>query len=248
MKKTVILGILMMIAAVPPLFSENAALTYLNRILNGSEKATDKSIERLSSGRILLVDDPSSYAIYETLEKHIRGLDKTIGNQTDMLSYYQLEDAMFGTLTEIVQRIRKLELEKSNGILSDSDRGIIDSEIDQLYSQIADTLRQAEFNRKQIFTDILNDPVILNRITRRENRQLPDIDRLLDYFIQQRASVGAKMKGLEYMISGERVAGENMANAQNRSSTDFGTEMTVLKQNQLLMLIQVLMLKQTAAK
>ncbi|MGA2142301.1 MAG: hypothetical protein ABSG94_07750 [Brevinematales bacterium] len=92
--------------------AENSSFIFLNRILSGNDINYDKNIRRVSSGRRLLIDDPANYAIYETLEKHIRAFEKDIGNKSDMVSYYNYQEAMMGSIIDVLQRIRGLVLER----------------------------------------------------------------------------------------------------------------------------------------
>ena len=224
--------------------AENSSLTYLNRILSSADQAENKSMARLSSGKILLADDPANYAIYEKLESDLRGLEKTVGNQSDMISYYRLQEGILGNCIEILQRIRELILQKSNGILNDSDREIIDSEIGQDYDQIVYTLKEAEFNRKKIFSDLLGQEIVVNLFKTPEHYRLDKVDLLLDYFISQRSLAGIRINNLNYEISGERIANENEQAVQSHGDTDIPGEMSVLKREHLLMLVNVLMLRQ----
>jgi flagellin-like hook-associated protein FlgL len=232
-------------ANVQTAFADSSSLTFLNRILNYSEKEEDKSVQRLSGGRILLIDDPANYAIYESLEKFIREFGGYIGNQSDMLSYYRLEDSLMGNIVEILQRIRELSLQRSNGILSDVDRLLVESEMKQQYDQVFMTLENAEFNKKKIFSNLMVTNIISERFESREYYELQNIDRLLDFFIKERASIGAVMNSMEFQISGERIARQNMAEMQSHTDTEFGNELSVLKKRELIMLVNILLLKQS---
>ena len=228
-----------------PLYNfSDASLIFLNRILKANNLETDKNLERLSGGKIILVDDPANYAVYEMLEKHIRGLEKMIGNKADMISYYRLQDSILGNIIDILQRIRELNIEKLDAILSDSDRDIINNEITNFYDQILYTLSQSEFNNKKLFGDFLNKDIIKNNFKGKEYYNLDNIDKLLNFFIAQRAYTGSKTKSLEYEISGEQTEEENTVNAQSRSDINFPREISNLERNNLLLLINVLMLKQ----
>ncbi len=224
----------------------NSSLIFLNRILSGNELNYEKNLQRISGGRSLLVDDPANYAIYEELEKHIRAFRKDIENQSDMISYYKYQDALLGNLIDILQRIRELCLQESNTILSDSDRGIINGKIDQDYRQIIFDLKESQFNTKRIFEGFFENDAVMKALESRDHYSLDRVDSLIDDFIKERASIGARMKGLEYMVSGERQAGENLENMQSGSDTDIARESSSLTLNHLKMIINLLMLKETS--
>ncbi len=223
--------------------ADSASLRYLNMVLGWNAQAADKSVERLSTGRILLTDDPASYAIDQTLEKYIRGLDRIILNQADMISYYTVMDSSLGSMTEILQRIHELVLQRTDGILSDDDRQMIDLEISQQYDQILFILQNAEFNTKKIFGDLWNSPEIKERLGSSAYLEAGSVEALMGYFIRERAVVGALMERLESERKGEAIARENMDAAQSRQDTDFASEISRFKQEQILMMANILMLK-----
>ncbi len=229
----------------PPSHADSSSLNFLNRILGWNEGEAAKNTERLSSGRILLTDDPASYAIDQTLEKYVRGLDRIMLNRTDMISYYRVQDSYLAGVIDILQRIRDLAFQRANGILSDSDRELIDAEIGQQYDEIVFTLARAEFNKKKIFEDLMESEIVRSNFTQEKYFRLENIDSLLSFFIRQRAAAGAKMKGLEFAIPGEAIARENMISAQTHQDTDFASEVSAFKKNQLLILVNILMLEHT---
>ena len=225
------------------LFCGSTSLDYLNRVLSFTSGQADKSTARLSSGKMQLADDPSSYAIYERLESIIRALDKNIGNMEDMHNYYLYQDGVLGTIIDSMQRIRELALERLNGILADSDREIIDSEIDGLYSGIMDALKQSEINKIKVFGKLLDDALIKKAMESAKHYELSSVDQLLDFFIKQRTYAGIKAKRLEYSISGEKINKENSVKARQKGDTDFALELSNLKLQNLKLLINLTMMK-----
>lgn len=223
-------------------FTDSASLRYLNMVLGWNEKAADKSMERLSTGRILLTDDPASYAIDQTLEKYIRGLDRIVANQTDMISYYRVMDSCLGSMTDVLQRVHELVLQRSGGILSDDDRGMIDLEINQQYDEVLFILNNAEFNTKKLFGDLWSSPEIRARLAGPMYFQAANVETLMSFFIKERANIGALMERLESGRFGESIARENMYGAQSRQDIDYGSETSRFKKEQLLMLANILML------
>jgi len=226
-------------------FGDGASLGYLNMVLGWNERAADKSIERLSTGRILLTDDPASHAIDQTLEKYIRGLDRIVANQTDMISYYRVMEAYIGSMTEGFQRIHELAVQRAGGILSEDDREMLDREILQQYDLILDNLNQAEFNGKKLFGDLWNDELIRSNFTQPRFFQARNVEALMRFFIKERAAIGALTERLESEGFGDMIARENMAAAQSRQDIDYGAESSRFKKEQLLMLANLLMLGMT---
>ena len=240
LKKTFLMILLFLLAN---LIFIDASPDYLNSILQSTENTIDKNYKRLSSAARLLVDDPANYAIYEKLSANIRQLEKEISNNSDMISYYQSAEGYLENIIHVLQRIRELSLQKLNGILSDFNKNIICSEINQQYEQILFVLKNADFNKKNIFRSLLEDEEIKRWFQKEKYYKLSNIDNLLSFFIQQRSIYGAKMKSLEFQNRGKSIEKENTANFRsNVHDINYATELSKLRKNHLLLTINLLML------
>ena len=131
-----------------------------------------------------------------------------------------------------------------DGILSDDDRAVIVAEIGQEYDQILFTLSTPEFNTRRIFSDLTDSPVMRRSLSDSRHYQLDNIDSLLRYFISARGVIGTLAESLQYSIQGDSAAAENMTAARTAEDTDFAAEISAFKRNQLLILVNLLMLKQ----
>jgi flagellin-like hook-associated protein FlgL len=239
MKKIFILSFLFISL---PLFSQNS-LNFLNRILSGTATELSQSYKRLSKGQILLPDDPANYAIYEKLAAHIRGLSRSIDNNRDMISYYRTLMGATGNIVDMLQRIRELVLAKSGTLTSDFAREIINNEIRQMQKQIAFTLRNAEINRKKLFSEILSRPVTDQIFETRVYENLGQVDQTLNFFIRLRSIYAIKIKQLKYRIRAGMQERESAAETGSRiADTDFAAEISRLQKNHLLMMMNILML------
>jgi len=114
-------------------------------------KSTD-SIERLSSGfRINSpADDASGLSIAETLKGQIKGLDRAYMNVQDGLSMLQVADGALVDISNMLQRMRELSVQASNGIYSSSDRSFIQQEVDALKNEINRVSVFTEFNERKL--------------------------------------------------------------------------------------------------
>jgi len=232
---------LLLCAPVYSAWANSDSLVFLNNILKGAEYKIDKNMKRLSGGLRLLTDDPANYAIYQRLEAHIRGLN--IENDTQVISYYNYAEALLGTITDSLQRIRELIIQKSNSIYGPEDLDFIDSEIANQYDHIRFVLESSEFNRKTIFKSLLDDELFADRFKRKAYYRLDNVDSMLDTVIGLRAVYGARINMLEEKRKAQMKESES---AQGFQSTlldvDYAREITLLKQNQLLFLINILLL------
>src|ERR671933_209004 len=119
-----------------------------HRQLVATSDKLGRAMERLSSGYRInrAADDAAGLAISEKLRGQIQGLDQAQRNAEDAISLVQTAE---GSLTEVhamLQRVRELAVEYKNGSLSASDRLAIQSEVNQLASEIERIGQAAEFN------------------------------------------------------------------------------------------------------
>src|SRR5213083_1020039 len=119
-----------------------------HRNLSATEDRLATSMERLSSGYRInrAADDAAGLAISEKLRGQISGLDQAGRNAQDAVSLVQTAE---GSLTEVhsmLQRVRELAVQYKNGSLSANDRNAIQSEVNQLASEIERIGTSAQFN------------------------------------------------------------------------------------------------------
>lgn len=128
-----------------------ASLNTLNS-LNKNESATQKSLEKLSSGLRInsAADDAAGLAISEKMRGQIRGLDQAKSNSQDGISLVQTAEGALSETTSILQRMRELAVQSSNDTATDSDRTQIQKEVSQLSSEIDRIANTTQFNTKNL--------------------------------------------------------------------------------------------------
>ncbi|SHK01067.1 flagellin N-terminal helical domain-containing protein [Tepidibacter formicigenes] len=111
-----------------------------------------KSIEKLSSGlRINRAgDDAAGLAISEKMRAQIKGLNQASRNAQDGISMIQTAEGALQETESILQRMRELSVQASNGTATNDDRGAIQDEIEQLKSEIDRIGNSTEFNTKKL--------------------------------------------------------------------------------------------------
>ncbi|MER2256846.1 MAG: flagellin, partial [Priestia megaterium] len=114
----------------------NHNITALNtyRQYNTANNAQAKSMEKLSSGLKInrAGDDAAGLAISEKMRGQIRGLDQAGKNAQDSISMIQTAEGALGETTNILQRMRELAVQAGNDSNTESDRGEIQKEMNQL--------------------------------------------------------------------------------------------------------------------
>src|SRR6476619_1291252 len=102
-----------------------------------SAKVTE-SMERLSSGYRInrAADDAAGLAISEKMRAQIRGLAQAQRNSQDGVSLVQTAEGALQTVHSMLQRVRELAVQYKNGTLSATNQSAIQSEVNQLASEI----------------------------------------------------------------------------------------------------------------
>ena len=116
--------------------------------LNKSSNAVSQAMQRLSSGLRInsAADDAAGYAIAQGLTAQVNGLQQASQNVSDATSMVQTADAALNNVQGMLQRISELAVQYKNGDLSASDKSDIQSEVDQLTSEINRQQNTSQFN------------------------------------------------------------------------------------------------------
>lgn len=132
--------------------NHNIAALNTYRQLNTASTNQSKSMEKLASGlRINKAgDDAAGLAISEKMRGQIRGLDMASKNAQDGISMIQTAEGALNETHSILQRMRELATQASNDTNTETDRGEIQKEIDQLVEEIDRISSTTEFNTQKL--------------------------------------------------------------------------------------------------
>ncbi|MCY9804281.1 flagellin [Vibrio scophthalmi] len=116
----------------------NVSAMTAQRYLNQATSAQQTSMERLSSGSKInsAKDDAAGLQISNRLNVQSRGLDVAVRNANDGISIAQTAEGAMNETTNILQRMRDLSLQSSNGSNSDSERVAIQEEVTSLNDEL----------------------------------------------------------------------------------------------------------------
>ncbi|UWZ98231.1 flagellin [Vibrio splendidus] len=116
----------------------NVSAMTAQRYLNSAAEGTQKSMERLSSGYKInsAKDDAAGLQISNRLTSQSRGLDMAVKNANDGISIAQTAEGAMNESTNILQRMRDLSLQSSNGSNSKSERVAIQEEVSALNKEL----------------------------------------------------------------------------------------------------------------
>ncbi len=106
------------------------------------------SIERLSTGLRInsAKDDAAGLAISNRMTSDIRGFAVAIRNANDGMSMAQTAEGAIGQVSDMLQRMRELAVQSSNGSMNADNRAASQLEVAQLKAQIDDVAKQTNFN------------------------------------------------------------------------------------------------------
>ncbi len=136
------------------IINHNLTAMFSQRSLGVTQAATTKNMEKLSSGlRINRAgDDASGLAVSEKMRSQIRGLNQAATNAQNGISFIQTTEGYLQESQDIIQRMRELAVQSSNGIYSAEDRMQIQVEISQLVDEIDRIASHAQFNGMNLLT------------------------------------------------------------------------------------------------
>ena len=123
-----------------------------NRMLGISSGQQGKISERLTSGYRInrAADDAAGLSISEKMRSQIRGLNKASDNAQDGISLIQTAEGALNETHSILQRMRELAVQASNGTETDDDREAVQNEIEQLQEELTRISDTTEFNTMKL--------------------------------------------------------------------------------------------------
>jgi flagellin len=123
-----------------------------HRQLTATGVAASKSMEKLSSGYRInrAADDAAGLAISEKMRGQIGGLAQAQRNAQDGISLVQTAEGALTEVHSMLQRVRDLKVQFSNGTLSNDDKDAIASEVLALGTEIHSIIGQTKFNNTSL--------------------------------------------------------------------------------------------------
>jgi len=128
--------------------NSNVASINAQRNLVNSTGNLQKSLQRLSSGLRITraADDAAGLAISEGFRADIRSLSQAQRNANDGISLLQVGEGALNEVSSILIRQRELAIQAANGTLGDSERETLNTEFQDLLSEIDRIAAVTSFN------------------------------------------------------------------------------------------------------
>ena len=121
---------------------------------SAAAKMLGTAMERLSTGKRLnsAKDDAAGLAIATSMTSQVKGMNQAIRNSNDGIALAQTAEGSLGEVTNMLQRVRELAVQSSSGTYQDTtDRAYMQTEVDQLTSQIGQVITNTKFNGVVLF-------------------------------------------------------------------------------------------------
>jgi len=242
----------------------NVSAQFAHRQLSITNGNLNKSLEKLSSGYRInhAADDAAGLVISEKLRTQINGLGQASRNIQDGISLLQTTEGGLDELHSILQRMRVLSIQASNGTLTDTDRTLIQSEVTQLLCEIDRMNSTVTFNTIQLFnysagslkiqagatqgqsltitlSSISTTALSINTLSVTSaagaETAITSLTSAIDLISRRRATIGAMQNRLEHTLNFVGISRENQMSAESRiRDVDFADEMINFTKTQIL--------------
>ncbi len=130
----------------------NVSALVAQRNLSNANNMLNQSLERLASGSRInsAKDDAAGLQISNRLEAQMSGIDVAVRNANDGISIMQTAEGAMNETTNIMQRMRDLSLQASNGSNSSSERIAIQEEVSALNDELNRIAETTSFGGKKL--------------------------------------------------------------------------------------------------
>ena len=239
-----------------------------HRNLSMTEGGLARSMERLSSGYRInrAADDAAGLAISERMRSQVRGLNQAGRNIQDGVSMVQTAEGNLDEVHSMLQRVRELAVQYKNGTLSDSDKAALQTEVNQLASEIERIGTSAKFNGVTLLADDSElvsfqvgvndgDEISVSTISLgsvvgaftdlSDAAAISTIDDAISGVSEARATFGAVQNRLEHALANLTTYEENLTASESRvRDVDMAKAMTEMTKMQILQQAGTAMLAQ----
>jgi len=252
-------------------------MTYASNRVAKTESSITKTLEKLSGGdKIVRASlNASGLSISETMRTQIRGLSRAQQNIQDGLSVLEVTDEGLQSVNKILLRTRELAVQAASDTLTDEDRSLAQTEVDQLMESIDKTAEYMEFNTQKILGE--NRPLYIHvgansnqnlaidtvdvstkklglenaslETREKANKLIQDIDNALEYVSKNLAKTGASYNRLSMKHENASRVQESIQKSESLlRDPDMATEMVDFVKQQIIQQGEQLLIQNTNEK
>ena len=126
------------------LFAQNASTV--------NSRAMSTAMQQLSTGSRInsAKDDAAGLGISQNMTAQIRGLNQAVRNVNDGISMMQTTEGALVEVSNMLQRMRELAVQSSNGTYSNTQRSYLQAEFTALSTQIGRIATDTKWNDQQV--------------------------------------------------------------------------------------------------
>ena len=130
----------------------NVAALKAEMALTKNSRDLQSAMEKLSTGKRINAasDDAAGIAEIARMSTEISGIGQAIKNANDGISILKTSDSATGSITNMLQRMRELAIQAANGTNASSDIQSLNTEYQQLYSEIKRVSSTTEWNSSKL--------------------------------------------------------------------------------------------------
>lgn len=132
----------------------NVSALYSQNAMKTNARAMNSAMEQLSTGTRINAakDDAAGLAIGQSMTSQIRGLNQAVRNANDGVNMMQTAEGAMVEQSNMLQRMRELAVQASNGTYSDAQRSYLHVEFSALTTQISNVATQTTWNGTAVLT------------------------------------------------------------------------------------------------
>jgi len=251
----------------------NVSALYSQNALKTNARSMNTAMEQLSTGSRVnsAKDDAAGLAIGQNMTSVIRGLNMAVRNLNDAVNMMQTADGAMIEQTNMLQRMRELAVQASNGTNSTTQVGYLNTEFQALVTQIGSISSQTTWNGMALLnatstfsfqsgaTSGQTISVVVTSMgtaslgvstasissTSAAAASIATLDTAMNSINSQRATIGASINQMAYAADNlTNVSANTTASRSTIMDTDYALATTQLAKNQIIQQAATAMLAQ----
>jgi len=134
----------------------NIAAQYAQDALAANQKSMSTVMQQLATGNRINAakDDAAGLSIGQNMTSQVRGLNQAVRNATDGINLLQTADGALVEASSMLQRMRELAIQSSNGSNSPTQRSYLNTEFSSLQLEISRIGDNTMWNNSNVFASV----------------------------------------------------------------------------------------------
>ena len=252
----------------------NVSAMYSQNAMKTNARAMSTAMEQLSTGTRVnsAKDDAAGLAIGQNMTSQVRGLNQAVRNANDGINMLQTAEGAMVEVSNMLQRMRELAVQASNGTYSTAQRTYLNSEFAALSSQITSINTQTKWNGTAVLSAAtttfqvgslsgqtvsvtiaattvaalqIGGQTVSGATGGPASTAIAKLDVAIDFISAQRATLGATINRLAYAADNLTNISSNLtASRSTIMDTDYAIATTQLSKTQIIQQAATAMLAQ----